>query len=167
MQRFLNAIGKSMLTFLLILLIGYGWAFFEMKIMLKNNPELFGYIFYQQPDEEMIPDFNEDDVIIVKKNGEYTAGDRVMYIKDNGKSVVRTVAHTDLYSTSLKCATCDEPSATIDNGAVIGKAVGKIVYFGKFINFFKQKAVLITLAVIGFIFVVVSQYVHETPKKIS
>ena len=167
MQKFLNAVGKSVLTVLVILLIGYGWAFFEMKIMLKSNPELFGYVFYQQPDEEMIPDFNEDDVIIVKKNGEYTAGDRVMYLDENSKTLVRTVDHTDTTSTAVKCATCEGASETVDNSAVIGKAVGKIVYFGKFINFFKQKAVLITLAVIGFIFVVVSQYVHETPKKIS
>jgi len=166
MGRFLDAMGKSILTVLVLLLIGYGWAFFEMKIMLKNNPELFGYIFYQQNTDDMIPDFIKDDIVVIKKNASYNPGDIVLYLTEDGDYRVETVTYHDAISTSVKCAACDE-NVTVGNSNILGRAIGKISYFGKVINFFKQKWFLVTLAIVGFIFVVVSQYIHDTPKQIS
>lgn len=166
MNKFINALGKSILTLLVILLIGYGWAFFEMKIMLKSYPELLGYLFYQVETEDMFPDFNEDDVVIVKKNADYITGERVLYLTENSEYKLGTVVHTDSLSTTTKCDTCSQNNAPIDNSTVIGKAVGKVSAFGKFINFFRQKWFLTSLAVLGFIFIVASQYIHETPKQV-
>ena len=164
MKRMLNIVGNVLLTILVMLLIGYGWAFFEIKIMLKSNPELFGYVFYQQKDDDMATDFNKDDIVIIKKNESYNPGDRVLYLID-GEYRVHTVVSVDNVSTVTKCNTCITNNEPIDNSTVIGRVTGKIVFLGKFINFFKQKWVLTAIAVIGFLCVIVSQYIGNKPKK--
>ena len=166
MNRFINALGKSVLTILIILLIGYGWAFFEMKILLKSNPELFGYVFYQYTLDDMTPTINKDDVVIIKKDDAFNVGDRIMYLNSDSEYMVRTVSSVSTDAAYVACDMCETKEA-VQNRTVVGRVVGKISYFGKFINFFKQKWFLITLAVVGFSFVVASQYMHEKPKKIS
>lgn len=165
MKRILNVLGNVLLTILVILLIGYGWAFFEIKIMMKSNPELFGYVFYQQNTDDMATDFNIDDVIIIKKDEKYNIGDRIFYSLGRNEYKVSTVVHKDSLSTVTKCNTCLENDAPIDNSMVIGRVVGKLVFVGKFINFFKQKVVLVSIAVLGFIFVILSQYIQYKPHK--
>ena len=59
MGRFVHAIGNVFLTILIMLLIVYGWAFIEVKLLLKSQPELFGYVFYIQEDESMAPNQEE------------------------------------------------------------------------------------------------------------
>lgn len=165
MKSLLNTLGNVLLTVLVMLLIGYGWAFFEIKIMLKTNPEIFGYMFYQQNTDDMEEDFHVDDIIIIKKNDTFKAGDIIMYLTEDNEKKVHRVVSTDAVSTTTKCNKCESNNAPIDNSTVLGRAVGKIAYFGKFINFFKKKAVLVTIAVIGFIFVVASQYIKVNPVK--
>ena len=53
MKKSLNFIGNFILTLLIILLIIYGWAYFEMKILLKPYPEFFGFVFFIQEDNKM------------------------------------------------------------------------------------------------------------------
>ena len=96
MNKFVNAIGKSVLTVLIVLLIGYGWAFFEMKILLKSNPELFGYVFYQYTSDDMTPTVNRDDVAIVKKADTFDVGDIIMYLSSDSKYMIRTVSSVEL-----------------------------------------------------------------------
>ena len=164
MKRMLYAFGNILLTILVMLLIAYGWAFFEIKILLKSNPELFGYIFYQQKSDDMMTDFNIDDIIIIEKHATYNPGDRVLYLQDD-EYKVHTVVSVDSVSTVTKCNTCLENNAPIDNSTVIGRVVGKLMFVGKFINFFKQKAVLVTVAIIGFACVIISQYIDTKPVK--
>lgn len=167
MKNFVHAIGNAILTILVMLLIGYGWAFFEIKIMLKSNPELFGYIFYQQKEDDMVPTFNVDDIVIIKKDENFQSGDRIMYLDQNSDFKIQTVVATDAISTTTKCDTCNINNAPIANSTILGKAVGKIAYFGKFIDFFKQKWFLVLLATSGFGCVIASQYMrtNNTVKK--
>lgn len=167
MNKIFNFFGRVALTILTILLIGYGWAFFEIKILLKSNPELFGFIFYQQTDSTMISTFSEDDVVVIKKDANYQIGDKIMYMTEDNDYYIRNVTNVSDERVNLSCDNCKLENEEVSKNAVIGKAVGKINSFGKFIKFFKQKWFLITLAVIGFSFVIISQYIHETPKKIS
>lgn len=167
MNRFLNIAGRMLLTLLFVLLIVYGWAFLEMKIFLKSYPQLFGYTFYLQTNDEMSPDFNDQDIILVKNFEDYEVGDRVMYMTKDGEYNIRLVTSTEMFTVNVKCATCEENVTSIDKSTVTGKAVGKIKGFGHIIGFFKQKWFLITLAVIGFGFVIASETIHEAPKKIS
>ena len=67
-RRIFNDIGNVILTILVLLLIGYGFAFFELKIMLKDHPELFGHTFVLIHDNKMVSDFYKDDIAIVKKD---------------------------------------------------------------------------------------------------
>lgn len=165
MRRLLNGLGNVLLTVLIMLLIGYGWAFFELKIMLKDNPELMGYVFYQQTDNSMEPDFSKDDIVITKIDEKYEVGDKVLMMSEDNKYVVRTVSSIGA-NVSTSCTKCNEDNKEVSKNAIIGKSVAKVVGFGKLINFFKQKWFLITLAVVGFLMVVISQYIHETPKKV-
>jgi len=167
MKRFIQALGSSVLTILVILLIIYGWAFFEMKIMLKPYPELFGKIFYQQKDNSMSPIFEKDDIIIFKKGSEYRYDDAIMYITYNENEseykVEKVVSKGNKY-TITKCETCDKYSKAVENGAIIGKAIGKISNFGRIINFFKQKWFLASLGFIGFSLIILSQYMKNEDK---
>ena len=167
MNKAFNFIGRIVLTILTVLLIGYGWAFLEIKILLRPYPELFGLVFYHQGDSTMISSFAEDDIVVVKKDAEYTAGDKIMYMTEDSEYFIRNVTNTSAERVALSCDNCKLESEEISSSSVIGKAIGKINNFGKFIKFFKQKWFLITLAVVGFSFVIVSQYIHETPKKIN
>lgn len=167
MNKLLNIIGRIALTILIILLIGYGWAFLEIKILLRSNPELFGLVFYQQSDSAMISSFSEDDIVIVQKDSKYTAGDKILYMTEENTFYVRNVTAITSDVVSLSCDNCKLEHEEVHTNSVIGKAVGKIKNFGKFIKFFKQKWFLITLAIVGFGFVIVSQYIHETPKKMN
>ena len=168
MNKFVNALGKSFLTVLIILLIGYGWAFFEMKILLKSNPELFGYVFYQYTEDDMMPTLNKDDVAIVQKTSEFSDGDMIMFLNSNDDEyMIRTVVGSETNAAYVTCDMCDNTREAVQRSTVVGRVVGKISYFGKFINFFKQKWFLVTLAIVGFAFVIASQYIHEKPKKIS
>ena len=167
MNKFINALGKSMLTVLIVLLVGYGWAFIEMKILLKPMPELFGYAFYQYKDDDMIPVIDKDDVIIVSKDNEFlNIGDTIMYYLEDETFKVRTLKTADEVSVIVTCDLC-EGTEVVQRSTVIGRVVGKFAFLGEFINFFKQKWFLVTLAVIGFALVIVSQYINEKPKKIS
>ena len=167
MNKLLYFIGRLALSILIILLIGYGWAFFEIKILLRGNPELFGLVFYQQADNTMISSFLEDDIVIVKKDADYSNGDKIMYMNDDNKYFIRTVSGITESTVSISCDDCNIDNSEIEKDKIVGKAIGKINGFGKFINFFKQKWFLITLAIVGFGFVIISQYIHETPKKID
>lgn len=167
MNKLLNAIGRVALTLLIMLLIGYGWAFLEMKILLRSNPELFGLVFYQQTDSAMVTSFSEDDIVIVQKNADYTVGDKVMYMTEENDYYVRNVTGINSNAITISCDNCKLDHEEIATNMVVGKAIGKIRNFGKFIKFFKQKWFLITLAIVGFGFVIISQYIHETPKKLD
>lgn len=166
MNKTFNIIGKTLLTILIMLLIGYGWAFFELKIMLKPNPELFGYVFFVQEDEKMSPTFDIDDVVVVKKDETYGVGDRIFYMLESGEFKVRTLTNASLANLEVKCDNCSEATSEVGKSTVIGKAIGKIKGFNKFIKFFKQKWFLTAIAILGFAFVIISQYIHETPKKV-
>ena len=167
MNRLLNGIGRVAITLLVMLLIGYGWAFIELKILLKNNPELFGLVFYQQADSSMISTFSEDDIVIVQKGSSYVSGDKIMYVNENNEYYVRTVSTINGNIVTLACDNCKLDTEEINTNTITGKAIGKIRGFGKIINFFKQRWFLITLALVGFTFVIISQYIHETPRKIK
>lgn len=166
MKKLLHSMGNAFLTILVILLIVYGWAFIEIKLLLKPQPELFGYVFYQQQEPDMVPEFEPSDVIVVKKNAEFKSGDIILYF-DSNDSLYKAhyVVSNDANGIVTKCATCVEDNAPIKSANVVGKAVGKVLFMGSIIAFFKQKLVLIALAVAGIAFLVISQYIELKPKK--
>lgn len=167
MKGFTYALGSAVLTILVILLIGYGWAFFEIKIMLKPYPELFGNIFYQQTDNSLSPTVEKDDILIFKKGSTHQSDDVIMYItynEDESEYKVEKVLSKGAKYTVTECSTCETKNKQVKNGAVIGKVVGKISYFGRFVNFFKQKWFLMALGFIGFALVILSQYMINGPK---
>lgn len=158
-KRFVYAAGNALLTILVLLLIGYGWAFIELKIMLKSQPELFGYVFYQVKDDEMVPDFNIDDIVIIKRDAPVNVGDKV-FLLDGSKYKLTNVVYMGSDTITTKCTMCPNNYDAISESTIIGKAIGKIAYFGKFINFFKQKWLLSLLAVFGFTCIISSQYMR-------
>lgn len=166
MKRFVHAIGNVLLTILIMLLIVYGWAFIEIKLLLKPQPELFGYVFFQQGDETMAPSFESTDVILIKKDAEINNGDIILYFDgEDSKYKAQAVVSKNGNMITTKCSTCDKDSTPIKTDNVVGKAVGKVLFMGAIISFFKQKSVLITLGVLGVVFLVISQYMEFNPKK--
>lgn len=166
MKRFLRSMGNVLLTILTILLIFYGWAFVEIKLLLKSQPDIFGYAFYQQKENDMSPEFEVSDVIVVKKDAEFQEGDIILYF-DSKDSLYKThyVVATNSKQTVTKCATCESNNEPINNENIVGKAVGKVLFMGSIIAFFKQKIVLIIIAIVGITFLVISQYMEYKPKK--
>lgn len=139
-----------------------------MKLLLKSQPELFGYAFYMQGDETMIPEFSENDVVVVKKDVEYIIGDYVLYL-DGNESVykIQNVVSITPDTITTRCLNCDDDNTTISTDNVVGKAVGKVVFMGSIIKFFKQKSVLITIAILGITFLVISQYMEFRLKRVE
>lgn len=165
MRKFLHGIGNAFLTIVVLILIVYGWMFVEVKLLLKSYPELFGYVFYLQKDVDMSPQFEMQDVILVKKDVEYNVGDIIMYFDViDSKYKIHNVVAKDASETITRCANCDENNEPIKNDSVVGKAVGKVMFMGAFVEFFSQKIVLIIFAVVGLIFLVISQYFEYRPK---
>lgn len=166
MGKFIHAIGNVFLTILIMLLIVYGWAFIEVKLLLKSQPELFGYVFYIQEDESMSPNFESTDVILVKKNEEYKSGDIILYFDSlDSKYKAQAIVSMDSNTLTTKCSMCDANSEPISKDSVVGKAIGKVLFMGAIIQFFKQKAVLIGFGVIGVVLLVISQYIEYKPNK--
>jgi len=166
MKNFLHAVGNVFLTILTLLLIGYGWAFVEIKLLLKSQPDLFGYAFYIQQDEDMITEFTENDVIVVKKGDSYKKGDAILYFDSNdSKYKMRYVVSVNANSTIVKDAFSEEKSEPFSNNNVVGRAVGKVMFMGTLIQFFKKKAVLALLGIAGVAFLVISQYIEYKPIK--
>ncbi len=167
MKSFIRALGNVFLTFLIMLLVVYGWAYIEMKILLKNQPELFGYAFYMQETDDMLPEFENNDVIIVKKDDEYKIGSIVLYFDgEDSKYKVHSIVAIDGDSVTTKCLPCTANNKPVSKDNIYGRAVGKVMVLGKIIRFFKQKAVLIGIAAIGFILLVISQILEfKKPKK--
>lgn len=166
MGKFLHALGNAFLTVLMILLIVYGWAFIEIKLLLKSQPELFGFAFYQQNDSSMAPEFETTDVIVVKKGESFGIGDIILYFDSlDSHYKAQYVVSTDSNSTITKCATCESNSEPISNNNIVGKAVGKVLFMGTIIEFFKQEEVLIIIGVVGVILLVISQYIEYKPNK--
>lgn len=157
--------GNAFLTLVVLILIVYGWIFVEIKLLLRPYPELFGYVFYLQEEADMTPQFEVQDVILVKKDADYRAGDIVLYFdgKDSKFKVHNVVSH-DASLTVTKCATCEANNPAVTNDHVIGKATGKVMFMGAIVAFFSQKIVLILFAVVGVAFLVVSQYFEYKPK---
>ncbi len=168
MGRFVHAIGNVFLTILIMLLIVYGWAFIEVKLLLKSQPELFGYVFYIQEDESMAPNFESTDVILVKKNEKYQTGDIILYFDSlDSKYKAQAIVAIDNNSITTKCSMCDANSEPISKDNVVGKAVGKVLFMGAIIQFFKQKTVLIGFGVIGVVLLVMSQHIEYKQHKKS
>lgn len=167
MKSFLRAVGNVFLTILVMLLVVYGWAYIEMKILLKNQPELFGYAFFMQETDDMIPEFDLNDVIVIKKGDDYKVGSYILYFdgEDSHYKVHKVVA-IDSDSVTTKCEQCSANNNSISKNNVYGRAVGKVIVLGNVINIFKQKSVLIAIAIVGFIFLVLSQVLEfKKPKK--
>lgn len=166
MRKFLRGIGNAFLTIVVLILIVYGWMFIEVKLRLKSYPELFGYVFFLQEEADMSPQFEVQDVIMVKKDEEYKVGDIIMYFdgKDS-KYKVHNVVALDRNTTVTRCASCEKSNEPISNDAVVGKAVGKVMFMGAIVGFFSQKIVLVIFALVGVTFLVVSQYHELKPKK--
>ncbi len=166
MKSLLRALGNVFLTVLVMLLIVYGWAFLELKILLKGQPEIFGFVFYMQESDDMAPQFESKDVIVIKKGDQYKAGDIVLYFdgKDSTYKVHQVVSLSG-DSVTTKCAKCTANNEAISTDNVVGRAVGKVLFMGAVVNFFKQKSVLIGIAIIGLTFLAISQYLEFKPKK--
>lgn len=165
MKGLLHSMGNAFLTILVIILVVYGWAFIEMKLLLKPQPELFGYVFYQQTEPDMSPEFELSDVIIVKKDANFQSGDIILYF-DSKDSLYKAhyVVSTDGNTVVTKCASCKDNNEPIKMHNVVGKAVGKVLFMGSIIAFFKQKVVLVSIAIAGIFFLVLSQYMEFKPK---
>ena len=163
MRRILNNLGNIILTILIILLIGYGFAFFELKIMLKKYPEVFGHAFILVKDNKMVSKFYKDDIVIVKKNADYQEGEVVLVLTNKNGYMLSTVVGKDSFSTTTRCETCSKNDAPVDNSQVLGKAVGRMLFVGKLIRFFKKKIVLILLALFGVGCLIASRFVTYTP----
>lgn len=166
MKRFINALGNALLTVLVMILIGYVIAFVEIKLMLKSNVELFGYIFYLQPDSKMEDKFSKNDVILIKKDAKFEQGEMVFYT-DNGKYYVRTVDSTNDLATMVKCESCLSDTKEIKNNKILGKAVAKVIIIGSVITLFKNKLLLTFIGLLGFVCLVVSHYLKVKPDKIK
>lgn len=166
MGKLVHALGNILLTILVMILVIYGWIFLELKILLKSQPELFGYVFYLQPTSDMMPDIAEKDVVIVKKNDTFKTGDAILYFDGNdSKYKLHYVASVDNGSITTKGAKSSEYNKPISKDNVVGKAVRKVAFFGTIVSFFKQKIVLITIGICGITFLIISQYMEYKPKK--
>jgi len=166
MGKFLHSMGNAFLTILMILLVVYGWAFIEMKLLLKSQPELFGFVFYQQQEADMTPEFEPSDIVVVKKNADFKEGDIILYFDSkDSKYKAHYVVSSNTLETVTKCATCNSNNEAISNNNIVGKAVGKVLFMGTIVQFFKNKAVLITIGVVGVVLLVISQYMEFKPKK--
>lgn len=166
MGKVVYYLGNSLLALLVVLLVVYGWAFLEVKLLLKSQPELFGYAFFRQDDGSLSPTFESSDIIIVQKDAPYAEGDIILYFdgEDSQYKAQRIVQiSSDMITT--KCESCAVNNDPIKTDNVVGKAVAKIAYMGAVVNFFKEKAVLITIGVVGAIFLVISQYLEYKPNK--
>ncbi len=166
MKRFVRSLGNVLLTLLVIILIVYGWVFVEIKLMLRSYPEFFGHIFYLQAQTDMSPEFEGNDVVIVKKNQPYNTGDIIMYFDSkDSKYKIHYVVSQDADSVVTKSATSSVNNEKVSKNNVIGRAIGKVVFMGTIVSFFTNKMVLITIAVAGIVFLVISQYMEYKPKK--
>ena len=164
MRKTLNTLGNVLLTILVMILVFYGIAFVEMKIMLKKNFEIFNYSFVIVQDKSMIKDFQKGDIAIIDRDMDYDIGEKVLYIDNKGKYVISNVIYKDSVSITTKCNTCSKDSEPIENSKVIGKAFAKIGYLGWIIIFFKKKLVLILLAIFGMSCLIASRFVKYEPK---
>lgn len=164
MRRILNTLGNVLLTILVMLLVFYGIAFVEIKIMLKDNFEIFNYTFVIVKDKSMVTDFQKGDIAIVNRNLEYDMGDKVLYINNKDKYVISNVMYKDSISITTRCNTCSKDSEPIENSKVIGRVFAKISYLGWLIILFKKKIVLIILALFGLGCLIASRFVKYEPK---
>lgn len=166
MKSLLHAMGNVFLTVLTILLVIYGWIFLEIKLLLKPQPSLFGYAFYQQVEDDMSPEFDTNDIVIVKKGSDYNEGDIVLYFDSkDSKYKVHYVVSKGPSEIVTKCSSCMENNEPVSTDNIVGKAVGKVLFMGAVVEFFKRKSVLITIGVVGVFFLVISQYLEFKPKK--
>lgn len=164
MKKFLRGVGNAFLTIVSIILIVYGWVFIEIKLLVKSYPELFGYAFFLQEEVDMSPEFEMEDVILIKKDAEYKVGDSIMYFDDKeSKYKVHVVADINGDTVTTKCIGCETNNKPIKNDHVFGKAVGKVMFMGAIVSFFSQKIVLIFFAIVGVTCLVVSQYFEYKP----
>lgn len=166
MGKFMRALGNALLTVLVMILIVYGWAFIEMKLLLKSQPELFGYAFFLQPADDMMPDINKNDVVIIDKSSDYKVGDAILYFdgKDSNYKL-HYISSLNKDSFVPKNSIDSKISEAISRDNIVGKAVRKVAFLGAVITFFKQKTVLIIIAIFGIAFLVISQYMEYKPKK--
>lgn len=164
MRKLLNTLGNILLTILVMLLVFYAIAFVEMKIMLKDNFEIFNYTFVIVKDKSMIKDFQKGDIAIINRDLDYEVGEKVLYINNKNKYEISNVVYKDSVSITTKCNTCSKDSEPIENSKVIGKAFAKISYLGWLIIFFKKKIVLIILAIFGMSCLIASRFVKYEPK---
>lgn len=166
MGRFVHSIGNALLTVLVMILIVYGWVFVEMKLLLKPQPELFGYSFFLHQSDDMMPDINMNDVVIIKNNETFKSGDAVLYFdgKDS-KYKLHYAVNIDSESFTVKNSIDNNVSEPISRDNIVGKAVKKVAFFGAIVSFFRQKAVLLIIGVVGIAFLIISQYMEFKPKK--
>ena len=164
MKKLVNALGNTILTILVLILIVYGYIFFETKIMLKKYPELFGYGFYLVNNDQMAPDFYTNDIVIIK-NKKTSPGDIVMYLNNNGKFKFNRMSTNQNGIITLIDNIDEDKTKDIETNKVTGIVIGKIAYIGVIITKLQNKLVLLIIGIIGFTLVCLSQlFKNQNPE---
>lgn len=151
---------------LIVLLVLVMLVMLSFNFLFKKDgaaASLFGYSFYNTKAVNMLPDFPKDTVVIAKKS-------EIANIKENSVILCNIGEHTTLirvvekqqkdgknyYVVKFDTAPSNE-AVTIDEDAVIAKAVWQINGFGSFLNFATSTVGIIIAVVIPLIFIIAIQ----------
>lgn len=126
-----------------------------------NYPYLFGYTTHNVIEDNMTPNINKNDLIILKKQDYYTSDDIVLF-NSNGSYRIGFIKDTSKgnYIIQDNINSINE-DFIITNNEIIGKEIKNIKNFAKIFNF------LTSGYMIGIIFILIGLYIFATLKDIK
>lgn len=131
----------------LVLIFVMGIGYFQVKVMKKNNIELFGYTFFEVVSGSMAPAINVGDAIIVRTIHYELNEDDIITFLDNNEFITHRIISMNGDVIVTKGDANNSIDKSIKKQDIIGKVVKIIPEFGIYRDIFLTPKVLFSVSI--------------------
>lgn len=151
------------IAFAILLIIIYA----KVNMIVKNQTyfEVFGYSIFNIATGSMEPAISKEDIIIVKKQDEYSVGDIITFSKDNDFITHRIIKIRD-GSITTKGDANNASDVAITKDSVLGKVIKIIKHAGIWQKVLTKPSIVITIFITLLLFDLAFSYKGHKNKKL-
>lgn len=151
MIKFLRGVLAAILCVVLCFNI---WLLIQQTVMKKQAPEVFGYSQYIVTSGSMEPEMAVGDLVLVKSESEYKAGDVVTFIESSGAVVTHRIIGTveDMFITKGDANNTEDGELLLPEN-IVGKVQLVLPGAGNAVAFLRSPLGLLIIIVAGFLLI--------------
>lgn len=145
MKKFI-IVSKCLILFLFLVILCINIYIILEQLVLRNvAPRFFGYSFVIQDSNDLEPEINSGDLVVIKSVDSYSEGDMITYIKNDNLVTAKITKIDDTIVT-----VCDLKNGNTEitiTGYIVGKVVKSISGLGSFCLWIKNPFWIVVLLI--------------------